>query len=337
MAQLVHIQQCRAEYSENILPITALISDTSDISFTGDGTVTVSNDYQFSDNKSLKLEMPISPTITRSTNFNLGSDLEYTAKYTGNYIFSFRMLNVTNASNPTGLELKVNLFVNSLLIDSFLIIKDQNLYENEKFYTFSQSFNLTSYDVVNFTFETVIGAVTPNPILKLHFSGFKLELDDRFLGIPSIYSKPKSEQITGYQSRVDTSNTQNLTALTENLISFSGTLEENGGLTLMDANAKVTPISLNDIISVDFTFTSINPAGTDQYINCNFVVDGVVYRSQTFPLVKGSGFEDNCSVSFVFPVTATFLTNGGEFYLYPSSETTIKNRYLAVTRIGKGI
>lgn len=337
MANLAQITQCIAEYSENILPITALISDTTDLSFTGDGTIVVSNDYQFSDNKSLKLEIPISPTSNKTTNFNLGSDLEYTAEYDGNYIFSFRMLDNTNVSNSSDLELTVNLFVNGLLSDTFIIIKSRTLYENDKFYTFSQSFNLNALDIVNFTFVSSIGAVAASTNLRLYFSGFKLELDDRFLGIPSIYSKPKAEQITGYQSRVDAINTQNLTALTENLISFSGTLEENGGLTLMDSNSKVTPISLNDIISVDFAFTSINPAGTDHYINCNFVVDGVVYRSQTFNLVKGAGFEDNCSVSFVFPITATFLANGGKFYLYPSSATTIKNRYLAVTRIGKGI
>lgn len=336
MGNLINITNFKAEYSENLLPITALISDTTDLSFSGDGIVSVSEDYQFSDNKSLKLEMPISNSTDKQTNFNLGSDLSFTAKYSGNYIFSFRMLKIANYSGSADLELKVNLFVNSLLVDSFLIIKKHVFYDNDKFYTFCQSFNLTTNDVVNFTFEIVVGAVFPNEVLKLHFSGFKLELDDRFLGIPSIYSKPKSEQITGYQSRVDTINTQNLTALTDNLVSFSGTLEENGGLSLMDSNAKVTPISLNDIISVDFAFTGVVPVGLNLFLSVYLKVNGNIFRATTLPIIKGEGLDDYFSVSWILPVGADFLANGATIHVNPLAAMTIKERYVNVTRLAKG-
>jgi len=329
MAQVVQIQQCRAEYSENLLPI---MEDRTLIITSGmaNGAVNYNTNFHFDEGSSIKMDIT-SSGLNKFINFNL-SDYSVTAPKTANYIFSYRLKKV----NPTdSIDFAVEIFVNGIL--STDTTYDNNLavngdWTNLHWNTFAQSISLNAGDVLTFRFIMNTDLL----ITSLYLDGLKLELDDRFLGVPSIYSKPKAKQITGYQSRVDTINTQNLTALTENLIYFSGTLEENGGLTLMNANAKVTPISLNDIISVDFAFTSINPAGTDQYINCNFVVDGVVYRSQTFPLVKGAGFEDNCSVSFVFPVTATFLTNGGEFYLYPSSATTIKNRYLAVTRIGKG-
>ena len=330
MAQVVQIQQCRAEYSENILPI---MEDRTLIITSGmaNGAVNYNTNFHFDEGSSIKMDIT-SSGLNKFINFNL-SDFIVTAPKTANYIFSYRLKKV----NPTdSIDFAVEIFVNGIL--STDTTYDNNLavngdWSNLHWNTFAQSISLNAGDVLTFRFIMNTDLL----ITSLYLDGLKLELDDRFLGIPSIYSKPKAKQITGYQSRVDTINTQNLTALTENLISFSGTLEQNGGLNLMNANAKVTPISLNDIISVDFAFTSINPAGTDQYINCNFVVDGVVYRSQTFPLVKGAGFEDNCSVSFVFPVTATFLANGGAFYLYPSSATTIKNRYLAVTRIGKGI
>ena len=330
MAQVVQIQQCRAEYSENLLPIMEdrTLTITSGMA---NGAVNYNTNFHFDEGSSIKMDIT-SSGLNKFINFNL-SDYSVTAPKTANYIFSYRLKKV----NPTdSIDFAVEIFVNGIL--STDTTYDNNLavngdWTNLHWNTFAQSISLNAGDILTFRFIMN----TDSLITSLYLDGLKLELDDRFLGVPSIYSKPKAKQITGYKSRVDTINTQNLTALTENLIYFSGTLEENGGLTLMDANAKITPISLNDIISVDFSFTSINPSGTDQYINCNLVVDGVVYRSQTFPLVKGAGFEDNCSVSFVFPVTATFLTNGGAFYLYPSSATTIKNRYLAVTRIGKGI
>ena len=336
MAQLVQIQQCRAEYSENILPITALISDASDISFTGDGSIVVSDDYQFSDNKSFKLEMPLSGLDIKESFFNLGSDLSFTAKYSGNYIFSLRFLNKTSPSIFCLLTIRVKVFINSLLTHTFEITKDRNLYELNKFYTLCQSFELDATDEVNFTFEVRSESVAPPPTLKLYLSGFKLELDDRFLGVPSVYSKPKSEQITGYQSRVDTTNTQNLTALTENLISFSGTLEENGGLTLIDSNAKVTPIALNDIISVDFAFTGVVPVGSNLFLSVYLKVNGNIFRATTLPIIKGVGLDDYFSVSWILPVGADFLANGATIHVNPLVAMTIKDRYVNVTRLSKG-
>lgn len=142
---------------------------------------------------------------------------------------------------------------------------------------------------------------------------------------------------TGWQSRVDTTNTQSLTGATNNLISFTGTLEQNGGLTLMNTNAKITPIALGDAIQVDFSFTAVTPAGSDHYVNILFIVNGFVYRASTTILMKGSGNDDNISVSFFLPVGAVFLANGGEFYINPDVAVTIKNRYISVSRIHKAL
>ena len=333
MANLIQIP---LEEKGNLLTYKSLLKSNPIISFSATG---VSSNYEIVNDVVINKNVPsfkanLFQNITLGNNvlFNFGDALEFTADRSGNHTFSFFLMQgLINAVLPYNVDIKVNVFINSVSTHTF--VTNVNLETNSPDIRLAQSFYLDASDVVNFTFEVDKASVgLPNPNIELFFTCFQVNYGEQ-----TDYNLPKSEQITGYQSRVDTINTQNLTALTENLISFSGTLEENGGLTLMDTNAKITPISLNDIISVDFAFTSINPAGTDHYINCNFVVDGVVYRSQTFPLVKGAGFDDNCSVSFVFPVTATFLTNGGEFYLYPSSATTIKNRYLAVTRIGKGI
>ena len=321
--------------TQNLLSYKSLLKDNPSITFNASGvssTGTISNAITIQKEcSSFRTELFQNVATGLSAYFDFGDALEYTATRYGNYTFSFYALKGELNVNPNyNVDVILKVYINSVLTHTFTKNTPIEAGSLEDL-RFVQSFDLALNDVVNFEFEiqkTSVG--TPNPNIELFFTGFQLNY-----GNVTNYQLPILLE-TGWQSRVDTINTQNLTALTENLIYFSGTLEENGGLTLMNANAKVTPISLNDIISIDFAFTSINPAGTDQYINCNFVVDGVVYRSQTFPLVKGAGFEDNCSVSFVFPVTATFLTNGGEFYLYPSSATTIKNRYLAVTRIGKG-
>ncbi len=142
---------------------------------------------------------------------------------------------------------------------------------------------------------------------------------------------------TGWQSRVDTTNTQALTGATNNLISFSGTLEQNGGLTLMNANAKITPIALGDAIQVDFSFTAIVPSGTDHFLNVLFIVNGFVYRSNTYIFKKGAGTDDYISVSYFLPVGAVFLANGGEFYINPDVAVTIKDRYISVSRIHKAL
>lgn len=143
-------------------------------------------------------------------------------------------------------------------------------------------------------------------------------------------------QVTGFQSRVDNTNTQTLTGLTDNLISFTGTLEENGGLTLMDSNAKITPISLNDIISVDFAFTGVVPVGSNLFLSVYLKVGGNIYRSVSLPIVKGVGLDDYFSVSWILPVGSAFLSNGGLIYVNPIVGLTIKNRYVSVSRIGKG-
>lgn len=141
---------------------------------------------------------------------------------------------------------------------------------------------------------------------------------------------------TGFQSRVDNTNIQVLTGATDNLISFTGTLEQNGGLTLMDSNAKITPIGLNDIISVDFAFTGVVPSGTNLFLSVYLIVNGNIFRATTLPIIKGVGLDDYFSVSWILPVGSDFLANGGLIYINPSVGLTIKNRYINVSRIAIG-
>ena len=125
--------------------------------------------------------------------------------------------------------------------------------------------------------------------------------------------------------------TQSLTA-SDNLITIVGTSESNGGLTLLDANGKVTPIQENDVLSVDFGCTIVTPAGSDNYVHLKFVVNTMVYRAITIPLLKGSGNNDIISLSANLPVGADFNTNGMEVYIEPNIALDISDKYISVNR-----
>ena len=193
------INKFKAEYSENILPITALITDNTVINYSGDGLVTLSDDYHFSDNKSLKLDLPLSTTLSKISNLNIGSGLLTSVKYDGRYIFSFRFLDKTSKTSLANVTLGFNVFINSVLTFTFDKVIDLDVHEEDKFYTIAQSFDLNADDIVDFSFFVSSDSITPSQNVYLYFSGFKLELDDRFLGIPSIYSKPIATQVGNYK------------------------------------------------------------------------------------------------------------------------------------------
>jgi len=140
--------------------------------------------------------------------------------------------------------------------------------------------------------------------------------------------------ITGWESKFEAT-TQSLTA-SNNLITITGTSESNGGLNLLNANGKVTPINLNDVLSIDFGCTVVTPTGSDNYIHLTFVVNNVVYRAITIPLLKGSNNDDEVSLSANMPVGSDFLSNGMEVYIEANVALDINNKYISVTRTHKG-
>lgn len=141
--------------------------------------------------------------------------------------------------------------------------------------------------------------------------------------------------ITGWESRYE-ARVQSLTA-SNNLITITGTSETNGGLTLLNSNGKVVPINLNDVLSIDFGCTVITPSGTDNYIHLKFVVNSVVYRAITIPLLKGRDNDDAISLSASMPVGSDFNTNGMEVYIEPNIALDIKDKYISVNRTHLGL
>lgn len=143
--------------------------------------------------------------------------------------------------------------------------------------------------------------------------------------------------LTGWNDRTDTVTNQVLTANTDNLIQISTPLNGNGSNTLLDANSKITPTSLNDLISVDFAFQYVSPIGTSNFLQVYLKVNGNIYRAYTHLMVRPVGLTDYVSVSFVLPVKSDFLTHGGLLYINPVTSITITNRYIAAGLIHKGV
>ena len=135
---------------------------------------------------------------------------------------------------------------------------------------------------------------------------------------------------TGWESKFEAT-TQSLTS-GDNLITITGTSESNGGLTLLDSNGKVLPTQLGDSVSVDFGCTIVTPVGTNEYCHLKFVVNSVVYRSITIPLLKGSGNDDFISLTGTLPVGADFFANGLEVYIDASVAFDIKDKYIKAER-----
>lgn len=346
MANLIQINNVSNRYSKNLFSELSLISDNTDINYNYN---TVSGGYILSDvdsfsgvSKALKAEVLQNVESGFNVSFDFGDALEFIAPETGVYIYQNSIkFNSINANNNTYVNFNVNVYINSVLVHTFTNEINLSDYELRKYYTFGQSFSLNDGDVVNFAFELQRDSIgTPNPNFTICVDGFKLEKNIYNIGevgIPSFYSLPQEEQATGYESKSDTSNIISLTADIDNLVSITSESEENGGLKLLNTNAKITPIKLGDVLIVDFACTFVTPPGTDKNVVIKLMVDGIAYRSFTYPLTKGEGNDDEFSISWSLPCGQSLIDNGAEIYINPMEAMTNKNRYISVTRIHKGI
>jgi len=325
----------KALYNDNLMPTASTFEDSitwNDTQTGGAGSIVVSHDSNnfYKKDKSLKLVIS-NWTGTIDTG---DTSLQFTVGKTGTYIISGRLRSETSFSAQNAL-FSFNVYVNGILTEPhrfWVNIDDAYDFVFGKWNTYFQNIALTSGDVVDIQF----GVEYTGASLELNLDGLKFELQDRDNYLPTLYSYPK-EQYHGWQSRVDTVNTQVIPPTTSTIVPVSIGLEENGGLTLMDVNSKITPISLGDYVICDFAFTAVTPAGSDHFCIVEFVVNGVVYRSMTIKYMKGTGLDDNIAVSYGLPVSSDFLTYGGTFNVYSDVAVTIKNRYIAVSRTHKGV
>lgn len=194
MADLIVIDKCVTEYSENILPITSMFEGTPTINQAGDGTVTQSSTLAFEGSKSINYFCNTDTVVAQNTTFNFGDDLKSTTTNTGTHIFSMRVYNGTVLTTSFVVKVSVHLYINGLLNATYEYNLNTGTFNRSKWAVLSQSFSANATDLINFTFEmTVPPLADPNPNVSLNFDGFKLEFDNKNLGIPSVYSLPAAK------------------------------------------------------------------------------------------------------------------------------------------------
>ena len=188
MAQVERVAICKAEYSENLLPTieNRTITINSGI---GDGVANYNSSIFFDSGKSIKMDIT-SSGLNKFINFSL-SGYETTISRDGNYLFSYRLKKVNTLDI---IDFAVEIFVNGILTTT-----DTNYDNNLKdidtlnWCTFAQNIALNAGDVLSFRFVMNTDLL----ITSLFLDGLKLELDDRNLGIPSVYSLPLGVVRTG--------------------------------------------------------------------------------------------------------------------------------------------
>ena len=191
MAQGILTSDFRPEYSENLLPVKSLFNENIAVNLTsGIASFAFSDEYNFTSGKSLYCFMESYKTTDIA--FNLGNELLTTIKNQGNHIFSFRMLNAnTTFEFFPSFVIYVKVWVNGINTNDFEchMVSDVDTY-SKKWATFAQSMSFNETDEVNFSFYIDADLSYPFNNLGFYIDGLKLEYDDRFLGTPSIYSKP---------------------------------------------------------------------------------------------------------------------------------------------------
>lgn len=174
------IQNFRAEYSENLLPSM----DGSIVVTTGtNADITYDTSKVFDGLKSIKSTYLVGGGVDVAV-FNI-SDYQTTIKNTGSHILSYRLLKDTIDES---IAFFVNMYVNGLLVSNRIIENDLNNTATPilEWNCYAQSFALNAGDVITFTFESSSDVISS----VCYLDGLKLEYDDRFLGTPSIYSRP---------------------------------------------------------------------------------------------------------------------------------------------------
>lgn len=179
MSNLIQINK---QQTSNLLSKKSLLRNNPTIFFNASG---LSSNYSIVDtfqinNDALSFRTLLVQNVESGNNaqFNFSDALEYTAKRHGIHTFSFFLCQgVINANLPYDVLVKVNMFINDILTETFE--HTVNLETNSPDLRLAQSFNLTANDNVNFTFEVVKDSVgNPNPNIELFWTCFQLNYGD---------------------------------------------------------------------------------------------------------------------------------------------------------------
>ena len=324
MANLIYIPN-NIHISDNLLPNEYSFDvDSTFTNVSGTGT-TDYNTIRYGGSRSLE----IINLDYQNTDYSFWlTNVDIFPLVNGKAVFSL----FVNADNTENTNCAIEMYFGGVLAETYNFTIDvigQPYTATDKWKRFGQTFS--TYVGQDVTFKFILkhnssSAFTEREIL---IDGLKLEQDNKGVGLPTAYIQPTLNYFE-WQSRVDTSNTQSLTANINNSFGFAGISEKSNDFEILDDTGLITPLKEKDVITIDYSFIVVTPSGTDRFIDVHLICDGVTYRGCTFPLVHGSGNNQHISGSFTLPVGASFLTSGARLYLNPNANCNINTRYISV-------
>lgn len=351
MADLIQIENFINKYNDNVLSEKSLLKGDFEVNLSSNtGSYSITNENSYSSQSNCLEFTEVQNVFTGSdVTFDFGTQLQYDVLKDASYIFQFTVYNkVANASISTPINFKLKLFVNSVLIETYIKQVDIKELEEEKYYTFAQSFLLQETDIVNFAFEFSGDSVgTPNPNFTFNVGGFKLEIDDKFIGLPTPYSLPKIDLSAGggWAYYVDSLATPTIsvgTSFTQITIDALGANitdylpEEIKGISELFSGNKITPVNVGDDYDGRFDITIESRTGSPSWIQLIVDIsdatagDNVVFTSYIQTL--GTTPYRQSTILDFFSLT-TFLANGGKLFMRTDSgSVTIGTRNLKISR-----
>jgi len=118
----------------------------------------------------------------------------------------------------------------------------------------------------------------------------------------------------------------------DTLGSFNNTTYIPSGLSWFSGN-KITPTAIGDSYILRFDFTAVPSTPSDRFnLELEIAVGNIVYN-QTFESTKGAGIPYIYSISIPIFCLATFVANGGKFYVDTTDNMDFYNFGLFISRV----
>jgi hypothetical protein len=326
MAQNLIFLQDNAHISDNLLPVDYSFDVPSNFTnVSGSGAVTFSN-IRYAGTQSLSIINFLYQTADYS--FWI-TDKEIVPLVNGKVLFSL----FVNSDNTENVNCAIEMYFGGVLAETYnftIDIVSQPYTSTSLWKRYVQTFS--TYIGQDVTFKFILKH-NPDSIFSeksILIDGLKLEQDNKGFGFPTSYLKPVKNYFE-WQSRVDTTNTQSLTANTNNVLGFLGISETSSADTnILADDGLIIPSKVGNVITIDYSFILITPSGTDRFVDVNLICDGITYRGQTYTLIHGSGNNQYISGSFTLPVGQLLFDQNAKIYVNPNSNCSINTRYISV-------
>jgi|JI10StandDraft_1071094.scaffolds.fasta_scaffold84000_4 hypothetical protein len=293
------------------------------VSSTGGITATTSNLMPYDGTNSIKINVVSDGVATKEAVISASStQMQTTVTKTGDYAISLMLGLDSTQTFVFGLEVWIN-GIKTEFKSTFTSDMSLRLGQNP----LSQTLSLELGDIVDFKF-----AIESKYSRNLYIDGFKLELIDDNIYLPSAYSVTPYNK-NNWHKREDLSNTQNLVATFGNVFGFAGTESKSDvNVSLVSSAGLIVPTKVGSFLRVYYSFDVLVLSGANQYVEIEVNVGGnlVPNGCTLVPIVKADTEMQTVSGSFGIDSYTYLLEQGLQISLRPTNAYTISKRMLIV-------